>query len=193
METRNEEIWQELIESKDFDQLSNRENAFVLGRSTEANYQLERTVLLESKILHQEVEPLPLILEDEKKAIVIPLYQTILAVAAAFVLSFLLFRSNGSTTGIQENQPLASTDTVYVEKQIIDTVFQTKTEYIKLVTEKTIIKEANCPQSNDNMSAVLSNQSNFVSDLSATALANKGTSAANDETLVLMEGWVGPE
>lgn len=192
METRNEEMWQELIESKDFDQLSNRENAFVSGRSTEANYQLERTVLLESKMLHQEVEPRPLLLEDEKKAIVIPLYQTILAVAAAFVVSFFLFRSNGNTTEIQKNQPLALTDTVYVEKQIIDTVIQTKTEYINFVTEKTIIQEVNCPQSNENMSAVLSNQSNFEADLSATTLANKGTSAANDETLVLMEDWTVP-
>ena len=42
-------------------------------------------------------------------------------------------------------------------------------------------------------SAVLSNQSDFSADLSSTTLKNKGSSAANDETLFLIEEWVAPE
>lgn len=192
MEIRDNEKWQELIETKDFDQLSNAERSFVLEQSTENNFRLERTVLLESKIAYQEVEPRALILEEEKKGIVIPLYQTILAIAAAFVLAFFLFRSTGSTIKINNNQTLATTDTIYVEKRIVDTIIQTKTEYIRLgEKEAQIVKvEVKCPQSNE--SSVLSNQSSFITDLSSATLANKGTSAANDETLGLMEEWGAP-
>ena len=190
METKNDRLWLELIESKDFDQLSNSEKAFVLGQSTEDNFRLERSVLIESKMVYAEVEPQPLILEGEKKGLIIPVYQTILAVAAAFVLGLLLFRSNETTTVIQKSQALAVADTVYVEKLITDTIIQTKTEYIRLATTKSVYKEVQCPESIE--SSVLSNQSSFKTDLSSTVLINKGTSAANDETLVLMESWVSP-
>ncbi|MCJ8289514.1 MAG: hypothetical protein HRT58_07595 [Crocinitomicaceae bacterium] len=189
METKNELWWQKLIESKDFDQLSNSEKAFVLGMSTENNFRLERTVLVESKIVYQEIEPRPLILTEEKKAIVIPLYQAILAVAASFVIGFLLFRSDGNTTEIVNGQSLATTDTVYVEKLVFDTIIQTKIEYIQLAAKQGSTNEV---QSSDNTRSVLSSQSSFEADLSSTTLANKGTSAANDETLVLMEDWAGP-
>ena len=192
MESRNDIIWQELIESKDFDQLSNGENAFVLGRSAEANYRLERAIIVEAKNLNEEVEPLPLILEEKKGAVVIPLYQTILAVAAAFVLGFLLFRSTHDGGEIQQKQALSKIDTVYVEKQIIDTVIQTKTEYIQLAAKKSVPEVQSTQIISTAPSAVLSNQSNFEADLSSTTLVNKGTSAKNEKTLVLMESWSGP-
>ncbi len=193
MESKNEQMWRELIESKDFDQLSNFEKAFVLGESTENNFRLERTVLIESKMMHQEIEPRPLILEDEKKkGIVIPLYQTILAIAASFVLGFFLFRSNGNTIEIVQNQDLASTDTVYIEKLIIDTLIQTKIEYVRFAATKLNNEVLQPTQFKENPSSVLSNQGSFETDLSSSTLANKGTSAANDETLGLMEEWVGP-
>jgi hypothetical protein len=192
MNDKNNEMWQELIEAKDFDQLSNFEKAFVLGVSKENNFRLERAVLVESKMVHSEMEPLPFILVDEKKAIVIPLYQTLLAVAASFVLGFLLFRSNGNRTEIGNNQVLATADTVYVEKLVLDTIIQTKTEYIQLAAKKIAPNKVQSVHSTNNSSSVLSSQGSFESDLSSTTLANKGTSAANDETLVLMEEWVGP-
>lgn len=190
MNDRNNELWQDLIEAKNFDKLSNSERSFVLGQSTEDNFRLERTILLESKMIYVEGEPLPLIFEKEKKGIVIPLYQTVLAIAASFMLAFFLFRSNGSTIKIDNCTTLATTDTIYVEKQIFDTIVQTKTEYIRLASNEPFNQEVQCPESNE--SSVLSNQDSFITDLSSATLDNKGTSAANDETLVLMEEWVGP-
>lgn len=190
MESKKLILWQELIESKDFDQLSNSEKAFVLGISDEENYRLERTAILEARIIYSEVEPRPLILEKEKKGIVIPLYQTILATAASFILGFLLFKSNQTVTEIKEKEPLAITDTVYVEKQVIDTVIQTKTEYIQVASQVSPPQEASNVKAAP--SAVLSTQSDFEADLSSATLANKGKSASNDETLGLMEDWVGP-
>lgn len=192
METRNEKLWQELIESKDFIELSSDEKTFVLSYSSEDNYKLERAVLVESKLLYHEDEPRSLILSHQKKGIVIPLYQTIIAAAAAFVLAFLLFRSSTSPTEIVKNQILANTDTVYVEKLIIDTVIQTKTEYVqtaaKMVTSD--IKPSTSPC--ESAPSVLSNEGSFEADLRATTLANKGMSARNDATIVLMENWVTP-
>lgn len=190
METRNEQVWQELVEAKDFDQLSNAEKAFVLGISTESNYCLERTTLLESRVIYAEAEPRPLILEKEKKGIVVPLYQTLISTAAAFVLGFLLFKSAGTSTEIVQVQPMAVTDTVYVEKQITDTVFQTKTEYIQLAAKN--VQSVEVQECKNVPSSVLSNDGSFETDLSAATLANRGKSASNDETFVIMQDWSGP-
>ena len=190
MSKKQEIMWQELVESKDFDQLSNSEKAFVLGISNEESYSLERASILEAQMIYAEVEPRPLILEKEKKGIVVPLYQTVVAVAASFVLGFFLFKSSQTSTEIGTNQALATADTVYVEKQIIDTVIQTKTEYIRLEAKNTTTKDIQPVTSSP--SAVLSNQTSFEADLSDATLANKGKSASNDETLVFMEEWVGP-
>ena len=194
MNDRNNELWQDLIEAKNFDELSNSERSFVLGQSTEDNFRLERTILLESKMIYVYAEPLPLILEKEKKGIVILLYQTILAIAASFILAFFLFRSNETITEIGDKQKLATTDTVYVDRLIIDTLVQTKTEYVQLAANQpqVIMNDVQPIEASGNPSSVLSSQSSFEADLSTATLANKGASAANDETLVLMEEWVGP-
>ena len=192
MSKKQEIMWQGLVESKDFDQLSNSEKAFVLGISNQEIYDLERASILEAQMIYAEVEPRPLIFEKEKKGIVVPLYQMVMAVAASFVLGFFLFKSSQTSTEIGKNQALATTDTVYVEKQIIDTVIQTKTEYIIRLEEKENPSKDIQPAT-PSPSAVLSNQTNFEADLSDATLANKGKSASNDETLVFMEEWVGPK
>ncbi|MDG1331875.1 MAG: hypothetical protein P8P74_06075 [Crocinitomicaceae bacterium] len=192
MSKKQEIMWQELVEAKDFDQLSNAENAFVLGISSEENYRLERSAILEAKVIYADANPRPLILEEVKKGIVIPLYQTLIAVAASFVLGFFLFKSTQTTTETEKNPTLATTDTVYVEKQIIDTVIQTKTEYIQLAAKQTDSKAVQVQSPKAAPSAVLGNQGDFETDLSAATLANKGKSAAKDETLIFVEDWVAP-
>lgn len=192
MENKANEMWQELIESSDFDQLSDTQKTFVLSVSTEENYRLERNILIASNEIYAEVEPRPFILPEKKKAIVIPLYQAILASAAAFVLAFLLFRSNGNTLEIVQNQPFASSDTVIVEKRVVDTVFEQKIKYVEIA-----VREMNqaVPRSSspcEKTPSVLSNQDRFDADLSSNTLENKGTSARNDATLVLVESWVNP-
>lgn len=192
METRKDDMWQELIEAKAFNQLSNTEKAFVLSVSSEENYRLERAVIVESKGVYVAEEPRPLILTEKKKAVIIPLYQALIAVAASFVVAFLLFRSSGNSIEIVKNQPLASTDTVYVEKLVIDTVIQTKTKYIQIAAKQSNNDAIQPVSPCESTSSVLSNQGRFDADLSSSTIANKGTSAANDETRVLMESWVGP-
>ncbi|MFK7785190.1 MAG: hypothetical protein AB8B56_08740 [Crocinitomicaceae bacterium] len=192
MGEKQEMKWQELIESKEFDQLSNAEKEMVLGMSNETNYRLERTLIVDAKSVYPEPEPRPLILEEEKKGIVIPLYQMIVAVAAAFVLGFFLFKSTQTLPTDERVEPIAVTDTVYVEKKVIDTVIQMKTEYVQLAAKSTRTEEVKSANDLNKPSAVLSSQTSFEADLSKVTLSNKGKSASNDETFIFIDDWVAP-
>jgi hypothetical protein len=200
MSENNEMIWQELVESKDFDQLTNAEKAVVLAMSTEANYRLERAAILEAQSIYVTPEPRPLIIEEEKKGIVIPLYQAILAVAAAFVLGFFLFKTTQTLPSNEKVEPIAETDTVWVENRIIDTVIQTKIEYVQLAAKSPSpnkeepSEEKTSPVAEESISpsAILVNQISFETDLSSATLANKGTSASKDETFIFIDEWVAP-
>lgn len=193
MESKKEHRWQEMIESKDFEQLTITEKKFVLEMSTESNYRLERSILIESVLITDDLDPKPLIFNEKRTGVVVPLYQTVLAVAASFVLAFFLFRSNGEVESGFKIQPLASADTVYVEKLQIDTVLQTKTEYVQIATKDPVPAKNEVISSSERTSAVLSNQSDFSADLRSITLKNKGSSASNDETLFLVEDWTVPE
>ena len=196
MSENNETIWQDLIESKDFDQLTNAEKSVVLGMSTESNYRLERAAIIEARSLYVTPEPKKLILDEKgKKGIVIPLYQTIVAVAASFVVGFFLFKSTQTLPSDERVEPMAITDTVYVEKRVIDTVIQTRTEYVQLAAQNSSPKEIVpfSPDEKASPSAVLSNQTSFETDLSSATLSNKGKSASNDETFIFIDDWVAPK
>lgn len=189
MENKEHDLWQTLVESKEFEQLTTEEREFVERASSEANYRAERDVLVASKMLYDEVEPQPLLIPSEKKAIVVPLYQVLLAVAASFVLGFFLFRSNQTTIELKQGETLAVTDTVYVEKLKIDTVIQTETKYVRVPSPQESLPSVNTVVQKN---TVFGNQLEVQADLSTATLANKGTSASNDETLVFMESWVAP-
>lgn len=188
MENKQEITWQELIESKDFEQLSNSEKAFVLGISTEKEYRAERNVIIESRNITNDLAPLPLVLPEDKRAIVIPLYQTILAVAAAFVLGFFIFKSDNSDIEVNLNQTMANADTVYVEKIILDTIIETQTQTKYVLAENEGVSQTGTTRS-ERTNSLFSSQGAFEDDLSSVTLANKGTSAAKDETMILLEGW----
>lgn len=142
--SHNEERLFELLESKNFDQLSATEQAFVLGQLSQEAYDLQRSILVEASENELEIpEVAPLVLpEKQKKAIVIPLYQAILAVASVVILFVLIWPSNPATTKIvyQKSKPQTITkfvhDTVFVAnsgvntvKFIYDTIYETITHY----------------------------------------------------------------
>jgi hypothetical protein len=121
---------------------------------------------------------------------VIPLYQTLIAIAAAVVLSFFIFRINDSVI-LKFEAPIAIADTVYVEKERIDTLIQSET---KIVT-KYINLQADCPSPSvqASQSSTVKNQPSFNPDFSALTLSNSGRPASKDETLNLVENWTMPE
>lgn len=191
MENKEQYVWQELIESKDFDQLTNQERAFVLKVSSESAYRFERSIVLESKTVYGDFEPQALVIPSEKKAVGVPLYQLVLAVAASFVLGFFLFRSTATVIESGNVETIAVTDTVYVEKLKVDTVFQTETMYVR-VPEQAPCAQFSTETATEQKNTVFGKQPQIQADFSDATLANKGTSASNDETLVFVKDWVAP-
>ncbi len=142
--SHNEERLFELLESKNFDQLTATEQVFVLGQLSQEAYDFQRSILTEASENEIEIPAVaPLILpEKQKKAIVIPLYQAIMAVASVVILFVFIWPSNSTTTKIvyQKSKPQTITnivyDTVFVAnsgvntvKFIYDTIYETITQY----------------------------------------------------------------
>jgi hypothetical protein len=192
--------WQlvELLETTDFEELTVSEQQMVLQEMTADEYARRRKVVVESgDWIHDEI-PLPLILEEEKSGwlIPIPLYQSIAAVASVFLLSFFVFRSSGDVLGETNGSGLVAVDTVYVEKYITDTVIEYDTRYVDRVIVKSnpaaekvqediaLIKDES-PKRDETLSRALP----ALPDLSELRLDNNGSSANNDKTTELLEGY----
>ena len=144
--SHNEERLFELLESKNFNQLSATEQVFVLGQLSQEAYEFQRSILIEATENELEIPAVaPLVLpEKKKKAIVIPLYQAILAVASVVILFVLLWPSDKTVTKVVYQQanskPQTITkfvhDTVFVTnsgiatvKYVYDTIYKTITQY----------------------------------------------------------------
>ncbi len=187
METQGK--WLELIETTPYGQLTAAEVQFVEANGGESKFRLDQRAINSAKDVYFIPEPRNLEL-NEKKGIVVPLYQMVLAVAAAVVISFFVFRMN-DTVIVKVNQPIASADTVYIEKAKVDTVIQSETqvvtEYIK------IPEECPTPTAFATHSTVVKSQPNFNPDFSVLTLSNSGRPASKDETFNLVENWTMPD
>lgn len=185
----------ELVESTSFDQLSKEEKTFVLKHMSKEEYELRTIVLREGKNAYESLEPRKLLLEEEEKRgmlIPIPLYQTVGAVAAAFLIAFFLFKQSPEEIINSEAVPLAKVDTVYVEKVLHDTVVQYKTEYIDRVIREQISRNAEVIVESRERGSSMSSQSPSMPDLVEINLKNKGKSMQDDETLELVQGLAIP-
>ncbi|MEN9302250.1 MAG: hypothetical protein RL264_679 [Bacteroidota bacterium] len=155
--SHNEERLFELLESKNFDQLSATEQAFVLGQLSQEAYDLQRSILVEASENELEIpEVAPLVLpEKQKKAIVIPLYQAILAVASVVILFVLLWPSDKTVTKIVYQQATSKPqtitniihDTVFVAnsgiatvKYMYDTIYENIVESVPIATQNRLLE-----------------------------------------------------
>lgn len=174
----------ELVETKTFSELSGDERILVLKHFTKAEFDLQHRLIKETNYLIEELDPIPLIFSEKKSGIVIPLYQAIIGVAAALIISFLLFQPKESSLSNNNNVELAITDTVYIEKQLYDTVI--KYEYVDRVitieTEK--IVSANAPVLSNKQGITIAEP--LLLPLNKLNLQNKGLSLMNDETFSLV-------
>lgn len=89
MEEQHERLF-DLIESKPFEELTGEEKSFVLNHLTEAEYNLQRTVIAAVPALeYPDHEPLALEIPKAKKHFLnrsVPLYQVLIGVACLVVL-----------------------------------------------------------------------------------------------------------
>jgi hypothetical protein len=153
--SHNEERLFELLESKNFDQLTAAEQAFVLGQLSQEAYEFQRSILMEASENELEIPAVaPLILpEKQKKAIVIPMYQAILAIASVVILFVLIWPSNPTTTKIvyKKSKPQTITnvvhDTVFIAnpgiatvKYVYDTIYESIVESVPIATQNRLLE-----------------------------------------------------
>lgn len=190
--TADQLTWQKLVGEKSLSQLSVSELEFIRKVGSEHDYILERRVYLEMGSTTNNIEPRPLILTDEKKrGIVIPLYQTLIAIAASFVIGFFLMKSSEIGSEDPALNPTASVDTLYIDRIERDTVLRTETEFVDRVVYVQN-PSSNIVQSNFNQEhrgIAFQESSNMIPELSTMKLNNGGRSALNDETMVLLDNF----
>ena len=193
-----EEQLQNLILSKDFEELDSTEKDFVLKHSSAYDYQMERKVVLDAEGLFDDEEkvlPLPLTIphQENKKGLLapIPLYQSVLlAVAAACIVFFFMPRTqviekNPETT----TEYISKVDTVYQTLQQTDTIFQTieKPVYLeKKIYVDRYISTNNPSSKNEEPQLFEIPKSNSIK-LNMAELKNTGMSMKNDPTAALLQ------
>lgn len=191
LNTNQEQLFA-LIESTPYEKLSSAEKSFVLNEISEQEYRLQHAILTKSDELDKNIPtPLPLVLEEKKSVLLtpVPLYQSLIGIAAAAVLLFFILPS-GTKEIVTVTTPVAQVDTVYLEKQSIDTVV--KIEYRDRIIEKKI-KQPRTDYKNyvsiEKPPVDLGVGLPQTPDLSSASLVNKGVSANGDETLELIRNF----
>ncbi len=190
--TEDQSKWQKLVEEKSFSQLSKEELAFVQKYGSQIHYQLEYQILVEMRSESGAVELRPLILpKDEKRDVVVPLYQAILAVAAAFVIGFLIMRTGQLQDLNLVGNTIASTDTLYIDRVERDTIVLTEKEIVdRIIYVRKRSDKALSPRLiQEQKGIVLKDTQEPIPVLSSMELNNGGNSALNDETFVLVENF----
>lgn len=176
----------ELLENKDFSELTKTELEKVLAHSSEESYQLERTVILQSKelfLLSDKFEPKPLIIDKKPVGLLsstIPLYQALLAVAAVFLFMYLAIPFTKIVGSENNNNLRAQVDTLWLETIKYDT--------IEVIVEKPIVKEKivyvnqikDKIESNEEPRLLNVPPSSFSPDLTSATLLNEGRSLKDD-------------
>lgn len=126
----DEEKLYDLLESKDWNALTETEKALVLRQMTAEEYSFQRRMLAEaSDDLYPETEkPLPLVIPMHRKPLIqrsIPLYQALAAVAAVIVF-FLLIRPAQIETPVVIQSP----ESVQQAQTTVQTVHDTVIRYV---------------------------------------------------------------
>jgi hypothetical protein len=127
----NEERLFDLVDQKDFDQLTPEEQAFVKTHFSEAEYRLQRQLISESHTLYETVaEVPPLVIPVTNSSVFgkqVPLYQALIGIAATIALFLSIWPTQTEKTETQNDKPvLSKTDTIIQTKIIRDTIIRYK-------------------------------------------------------------------
>lgn len=138
----NESRLFDLIETKNWEELSSEEQLFVAQHISMEEYRLQRNVVLGAEDLYQdEILPLPLALPGTEKRTVtqrtIPMYQALIAIAATILIFLWIWPRDNQTEIAQAKTPANQTNAEQA-------VAQTKTEYVydTIVRYVTLVKNA---------------------------------------------------
>lgn len=127
----NEERLFDLLDQKDFDQLTTEEKAFVEAHFSQAEYRLQRQMIRESETLYETISETPsLVIPVGNSSFIgktIPLYQALIGIAATVALFLSIWPDQTENTELPNNKPaLSKTDTIIQTQIIRDTIIRYK-------------------------------------------------------------------
>lgn len=195
--TQNEERLFQLIEAKDYNQLTPEEHLFVDEHFSEADYNLQRRMISEAATLFSESTAQPLLLPvDTSKGIAVrtvPLYQAVAAVAATIALFLSLWPYQAS----HPNQPVDGTqlgriDTVIQTQIITDTIIHyiEHRNQLASVRNNTTTEEVTDPLIQVRQLRLLETNAIQIPELNSVQLHTKGNSLKDDPTSQSLLGTV---
>ena len=183
MNSKEEQLY-DLMESKPFDELSSDETQFVLSQTTKEEYIAGFSALGSAQSLNDGFTAKPLILPSKRAVIVIPLYQTIAAIAAAVLISFFVFRTNEVIINEVNVPSVAVADTVFIDNSRYDTVIEREIQFVDRViyqkAQEQIVEREHI-QTNSYMP---------VPAINSEDITSAGQSLKNDETYVLVQDLI---
>ena len=185
----NESKLFDLLHTKNFSDLNSNNKAFVLKLTTQKEYELEREIILTAPQIFEDeetVKPLPLIIPAKSKGVLLthmPLYKTLLAVAATVIFMLLIFPIHKYNDLVKtRTEYIVKMDTIEIEKQIYlhDTIYQTIEKPIYI--EKQIFAESNpCVKPIDEAPRLLNSSPSLqLPELTTQIMESKGKSLKDD-------------
>ena len=188
--TPNESKLQDLLHAKDYSELSKDEAEFVKMQISKEDYVLQRAVILNAAALFDSDEkttPAALIIPSNSNTVGLkkqmPIYQSLLLVAATVVIMLMIFPINNNTIIDGTNtEYIVNTDTVQVEKEVIkyDTIYQTIEKPI-YVEKEVYLQSKPCIESIQEEPRLLNaNTTISLPELTQSSVTNKGTSMKDD-------------
>lgn len=183
-DTKMYERLMELIETTTFEELTEVDRSMVLEVTTEQAYRAQRELILQLKDWEEEVISEPLVLPNDRRTatLLVPWYAAVAGMAAAFLIGMWFFKSKSPEVTVEA--PIAKVDTVYIEKELVDTIIETKYKVIHQKEAKPILDNQPSLQKVVLPNPARVNEPNF----SVKYLKNTGVSVQNDETFALIEG-----
>ena len=188
--TPTESKLHDLLNEKDYSDLSNTEVEFVLIHSSKEDYVLERAVILNAKTLFHEdedVNPAPLIIplsyNNTGLNKEMPIYQSLLLVAATIIIMLMIFPVNNNTIiDGTKTEYIVNTDTIQIEKEVIkyDTIYQTVEKPI-YINKEVYVQSKYCIEPIQEEPRLLNTNTRLsLPDLTKISTSNKGSSMKDD-------------
>ncbi|GAB5417971.1 MAG: hypothetical protein Crog4KO_14240 [Crocinitomicaceae bacterium] len=167
----------DLLETKDFHDLSTDEKSLVLSISTQEEYELQRSIIVEGARMEDETPP-PFLLPVEKRG-VLPIWLASACSAAAAAIAVVLWMppSDSYDFDLKMVTVPAVQDTLIVENTVVDTVI----DYRYVEVEKAV--DDCCPTNEDMVQIPEFTGSAPTFPMRKTDFENKGVSVANDADL----------
>lgn len=196
----NEWELQCLLEQKNFKELSAPEKRIVKELITAEEYEIRRQLIIEVKKESEDIVPLPLVLTKKKVGVVIPMYQTLLAVAATVLVMFFLkipYTNMQYLEGSENIKYVSVTDTIKEIEYVYDTIYKeiekTKTIERKVYVSVPKIKYVEINKAfNSEEREVLNSPNNYqLPDLNALINEVDGSqSLADDSSIALLPSMI---